>query len=154
MGTSMSTLVWAGLTASVLAACAFWLFRTLGLTEFSPTTQLGCMIYDDPRLPLTETVGVVLFMLLGCTLVPAAYALAMRSVGGAGWGTGALVGGLHGALVAVGLPWLARANRCVRNGGMRAPGRLGLGWGPATPAGIVVGHVVYGAVLGAVVAAA
>jgi hypothetical protein len=154
MGTTLATLVWAGFTASVLAACAFWLFRALGLTEYSPTLLLGCLLYDDPRLPLTETVGVVLFMLLGCTLLPLVYALVLRAMGGAGWATGALAGGLHGALTAAGLPWTARASRCVKKGRMRAPGRLGLGWGRATPAGIVVGHVVYGAVLGAVIAAA
>ncbi|MDB4948770.1 MAG: hypothetical protein JWM27_1419 [Gemmatimonadetes bacterium] len=154
MGTTWGTLVLAGFTASVLSACAFWLFRALKVTEFSPTTQLGCLVSGDPRLPLTETVGVVLFMLLGCTLLPLLYAAAMRGLGGVGWGTGAAVGAVHGVLAAAGLPWAARYSACVRNGHLPLPGMLGVRWGAATPAVVVAGHVLYGAVLGAVMGAA
>jgi hypothetical protein len=140
--------------ASVLAACAFWLLRTTRLTRFSPTTLLGCLVSRDPRLPLTETAGVVLFMLLGCTLLPLAYSFAMRATGGAGWQSGSLVGLVHGVLAAGTLEWVGAASACVRDGHLPRPGRLGLAWGRATPAAVVAGHVVYGAVLGAVAGAA
>lgn len=150
----METLVWAGFAASVLAACAFWVLRSARVTRFSPTLLLGCMVHRDPRLPLTETTGVVLFMLLGSTLVPLLYSVAMRAAGGAGWGSGAVVGLVHGALTAAALPWVAGASACVRSGHLPRPGRLALGWGRGTPAAVVAGHVVYGAILGAVVGAA
>jgi hypothetical protein len=150
----MGTLMWAGFAASVLAACTFWLLRTTGLTRFSPTTLLGCMVHRDPRLPLTETTGVVLFMLVGTTLVPMLYAVAMRAAGGLGWGTGVVVGLVHGALTAGLLPWVAGSSACVRDGHLPRPGRLALGWGRGTPAAVVAGHVVYGAIVGAVAGAA
>ena len=154
MGTSWSTLVWAGFAASVLAACVFWLFRSFEWTRFSPTTLLGCIFNDNPSIPLTETVGLLLFMALGSTLVPAAYSGVMDTFGGAGWGSGIAVGALHGALVVAVLPWVGKASRCVRAGRLPAPGMMGLAWGRATPVGVVAGHVVYAGSLGAILGAA
>lgn len=145
--------VWAGFVASVLAACVFWAFRALGWTRFSATGQLGCLIYDDPRLPMTETVGFGLFLLLNATVVAALYAWVLRAVGGPGWVSGLGVGTVHGLLVAGALPWLARASKCVRMGRLPPPGRLGLAWGRATPVAVWLGHAAYGGVLGAVLAA-
>jgi asparagine N-glycosylation enzyme membrane subunit Stt3 len=62
---SWSATIWAGFVASVLAACVFWLFRNLNLTQYSPTSVLGCIFHDEPRVPVTETVGLALYMLLG-----------------------------------------------------------------------------------------
>ena len=152
MGGSWSGIVWAGFIASVLAACVFWLFRAFEWTRFSPTSQLGCLFFDDPRLPMTETVGVGLFLALGATGAAVLFAGVMRVLGGAGWGTGIGAGALIGLAVAAGLPWLARASRCVRMGRLPPPGRLGLAWGRATPFALVAGSAAYGGVLGAVLA--
>jgi hypothetical protein len=143
-------MVWAGFIAGVLAAGVFWLFRTLALTRFSATGQLGCLFFDDPRLPMTETLGFGLFVALHATLVAALYAAVLRALGGPGWGTGVAVGGVQGLVVAGALPWLANASRCVRMGRMPPPGRLGLDWGKATPVAIIAGFAVYGGVFGAV----
>jgi len=150
MGGTWGGIVWAGFVAGVLAAGVFWLFRTLALTELSATGQLGCLFFDDPRLPMTETLGFGLFLALHATLVAALYAVVLRLLGGAGWGAGVAVGGVHGLLVAAALPWLARASRCVRMGRLRPPGRLGLEWGQATPVALIAGFAVYGGVFGAV----
>lgn len=150
---SWSAIFWSGFVASILAACAFWLFRSFGWTRFSPGTQLGCLFYREPGVPLTETVGFLLFLLLGVTLVPAAYAVAMRPAGGAGWGSGLLVGLLHGLATVAVLPLLARFDACVREGRLPEPGRFGLGWGRATPAAVLTGHLVYGGILGGLLAA-
>ncbi len=152
MGGSWAGVVWAGFVASILAAFAFWLFRTLGLTRYSPASQLGCMVFDDPRLPAADTVGFALFVALGTTILAALYAWLLRAVGGPGWGSGLLVGAVHGALMAGALPWLAKADRCVRMGRVPPPGRFGVAWGRATPAALVAGHAVYGGIVGAVLA--
>lgn len=150
---SWSAIVWSGLVASILAASVFWLFRSFGWTRFSPVTQLGCLFFSEPRVPLTETVGLLLFLLLGVTVVPAAYALVLPALGGPGWESGMLAGGLHGAAVAAGLPLLGRVSGCVKAGRLPPPGHLGLAWGQATPATILAGHLVYGGILGGVLAA-
>jgi hypothetical protein len=150
MGVTWGGIVGAGFVAGVLAAGVFWLFRTLALTQLSATGQLGCLFFDDPRLPMTETLGFGLFLALHATLVAAVYAAVLRLLGGPGWGTGVAAGGVHGLLVAAALPWLARASRCVRMGRLPPPGRLGLEWGQATPVALIAGFAVYGGVFGAV----
>jgi hypothetical protein len=150
MGGTWGGIVWAGFVAGVLAAGVFWLFRTLALTQLSATGQLGCLFFDDPRLPMTETLGFGLFLALHATLIAAVYAAVLRALGGAGWGTGMAAGAVHGLLVAAALPWLARASRCVRMGRLPPPGRLGLEWGQATPVALIAGFAVYGGVFGAV----
>lgn len=150
MGGSWTAIVFSGFVATVLSACVFWVFRTFDLTRFSPTSQLGCIFFREPNVPLTETVGFLLFLALGVSLVPALYALVMGVLGGAGWGSGAAAGLLHGAAAVAALPLLERASECIKQGRLPPPGRFGLGWGRATPWAVVAGHVVYGAVLGGV----
>jgi hypothetical protein len=142
--------VWAGFVASILSACVFWLFRTFEVTRFSPGTQLGCLFFREPNVPLTETVGFLLFLTLGASVVPALYAVLLEFFGGPGWGGGLLVGAVHGAAVVGALPLLQRASRCIREGRMPAPGRFGLQWGRATPLAILAGHAAYGSVVGGV----
>jgi hypothetical protein len=150
---SLGMVVWAGFVATVLSAGVFWLFRTFELTRFSPSSQLGCLFFDEPNVPLTETLGFLLFLALGVSLLPALYVAAFAVLGGAGWGTGALAGIVHGALVLAGLPLLERVSRCIREGRMPPPGRFGSRWGRATPLAVVVGHAAYGGVVGGVLGA-
>ena len=153
MGESWSAVVWAGFVASVLAAAVFWLFRAFDWTRFSPTGQLGCLFFDDPRVPMAETVGFAIFLALGATVGAALFAGTMRMLGGAGWAAGVGTGALFGVGTAAALPWLARASRCVRMGRLPPPGRMGLGWGRATPVALATGSAAYGGVLGAVLSA-
>ena len=102
MGGTWGGIVWSGFVAGVLAASVLWLFRTLGLTRLSATGQLGCLFYDDPRLPMAETLGFGLFLALHATLLAALFAAVMRGAGGPGWGPGVGIGGVFGALVAAG----------------------------------------------------
>jgi hypothetical protein len=153
MGGSVGAIVWAGFVATILSACVFWVFRTFEWTRFSPTTQLGCLFFREPNVPATETVGFLLFLALGVTLLPALFYGLMRAMGGEGWGTGAAAGVLVGAAAVAALPLLERVSACVREGRLPPPGRFGLSWGRATPWAVVAGHVAYGAVLGGVLVA-
>ncbi|HEX8392014.1 MAG TPA: hypothetical protein VF665_06635 [Longimicrobium sp.] len=153
MGASWSAILWSGFVATVLSACVFWLFRSFEWTRFSPTTQLGCLFYRDPNVPVTETVGFLLFFALNVVVVAAVYAGLMRALGGPGWGTGTLLGLVNGGLVVAALPLLERVSKAVKEGRMPPPGRFGLAWGKATPWAILAGHGVYGAVLGGVLKA-
>jgi hypothetical protein len=150
MGGSWIAIVTAGFVATVLSACVFWLFRSFDLTRFNPTTQLGCLFFREPNVPLTETVGFLLFLAMGVSLVPALYAGVLGVLGGAGWGSGLAVGVLHGAAAVAALPLMERVSGCIQSGRMPPPGRFGLAWGRATPWAVVAGHGAYGAVLGGV----
>jgi hypothetical protein len=111
------------------------------------------MVFRQPRGAISETVGMVLFLSLGSTLVAAAYAALLQGLGGASAASGGVLGMVHGALFVAALPLIGTIDACVREGLVPAPQRWGLGWGWLTPAVVVVGHVLYGAVLGAVLAA-
>ncbi len=153
MNVTWSAILWAGFMATTLAAACFWVFRTFAWTEFSPATQIGCLFLGNPRLPATEGVGFFVLFLVGSTAGAWVYAALLRGGEGPSLWKGALVGLVHGALVVALLPYLAKLSACVRSGFVPQPGRLGLRWGKGTPVGIVAGHLVYGAALGAILAA-
>jgi len=144
----------AGLVASALAAAWFAIARAYRLTRFSLTEHLGCLLVEDPRHPMAETAGAALHLGLGSTVIAAVYALVLPLLGGPGWGSGALLGVLHGAAVVGTLPLLARVNRAVRAGRLPQPGRFGTGWGRYTAHVVIAGAVCYGAVAGAILGAA
>lgn len=148
-----SAVVWSGFVATTLSTAFFWAFRALGLSRFSPTITLGCLVLPNPRLPMTETIGFAILFVLGSTLVPALYAALLSASGVSGLGAGALFGAIHGLLAAAALPWFGMISACVRSGALQAPGNFGIAWGHATPVGLVLGHLLYGGVTGAMLAA-
>lgn len=148
-----SVILWAGFVATTLAVACARLFRSFEWTELTPAAQVGTFFIRDPRLPVAEGVGLLLLFALGSTLFPALYATLLRFADAVSWRGGLLVGILHGALVVGVLPYIARYGAGVRHGAVPPPGPFGLGWGRGTPAGILLGHAVYGAVLGAALAA-
>jgi hypothetical protein len=148
-----SAIFWSGFVATTLAVACGRLFRSFEWTELSPASQVGCFFFDNPRLPAAEAVGLLLLFGLGSTLVPALYGTILSAAGAVSWRGGTLVGVVHGTIAVGLLPYVARYSACVRNGVTPPPGRFGLGWGRGTPAAIVLGHVIYGAVLGAALAA-
>ncbi|MDQ3522516.1 MAG: hypothetical protein M3434_09310 [Gemmatimonadota bacterium] len=149
----MSIVLWAGFAATVLSACWYWLGRSLGWTLYSPMLQVGCIVLRQVRGAISETVGTVLFLLLGSTLVAGLYAALLFRMGEVSWVSGAVLGMIHGALFTAALPAVGTIDACVRDGLLPPPQRWGLGWGWPTPMVVVVGHALYGAVLGAVLAA-
>jgi hypothetical protein len=144
----------AGLVASALAAALFAIARAYHLTRFSLAEHLGCLLVEDPRHPMAETAGAALHLALGSTVVAGIYALVLPWLGGPGWGSGALLGLVHGGAVVATLPVLARINRAVRAGRLPQPGRFGTGWGRYTAHVVIAGAVCYGAVAGAILGAA
>ncbi|MDP9349118.1 MAG: hypothetical protein M3P24_08260 [Gemmatimonadota bacterium] len=144
---------WAGFVATTLAVACARLFRSFEWTELTPAGQVGGLFVRDPRLPAAEVVGLLLLFGLGSTLVPALYGTLLQGMDALSWRGGLLVGIVHGALVVGLLPYVARHAASVRHGTLPPPGRFGLRWGRGTPAGILLGHAIYGAVLGAALAA-
>ena len=143
---------WAGFVGVVLALAFFWVFRSLGLTEFSPTLQVGCLFLRNPAHPGTDTLGFLLLLLAGSTIVPAAYAGILAAIASPSWWGGLLLGALHGLLAAALLPLIGTISACIRAGVVQAPGRFGMRWGWLTPVILVAGHACYGAVCGAILA--
>jgi hypothetical protein len=148
-----SAILWSGFIASVLACALLWMLRSAGALRYNPVSLAGCLFLPDPNNPRTETLGLALVVAAGSTLVAVLYALIMPLVGGPGWDAGVVLGTVHGMVVVGVLPIAGTISACVRSGELPAPGPLGRMWGWSTPVGIVAGHVTYGAVLGAILAA-
>ena len=141
-----------GFVGTTLALGFFWLGRSFQWTSFSPTIQLGCIVSPDPRRPLTETIGVTIIYLVGSTLAPALLTALLPLWSGPAWIGGLLFGGLLGVAAAAALPILGMISACIRLGFVTPPGRFGLEWGKPTPAIVIIGHMVYGAVVAAIFA--
>jgi hypothetical protein len=148
-----SAALWSGFIASVLASTLVWILWSSGAFRFNPIVLAGCLLSPDPDNPRTQTVGLALIVGLGSTVVALIYALLLQLGAGPGWASGAVLGGVHGAIVVVLLPIVGTISACVRRGVLPPPGPAGRDWGWRTPAGILAGHVAYGAALGAILAA-
>ena len=69
----------------------------------------------------------------------------------AAFGWGALFGGVHGVMVALTMPvMLTMMHPLVRSGEMPQPGFAMTRFGKMTPAGIVMAHIAFGVVAGAI----
>lgn len=143
-------IVWSGFVATTLAAAFFWLAKSVGWTEFSPSLYLGCLIIPDPRRPLTDTVGFAIVFAVGSTIAPALLRTVLVMANSVGWLAGLILGGLLGLAMAAGAPLYGTISACVRDRSIPPPGRFGIGWGRLTPTIIVGGLAVYGATFGAV----
>ena len=146
-------IIWSGFVASIMAIAFFWIGRSLRLTSFSPTIHVGCFFNADPRQPLTDTMGFIVLVVLGSTAGPALYQTLLRSSGAEPWVLGLVTGGILGLVIAAALPVLGTISACVRTGRLPKPGRFGLALGRATPAIVVGGNMVYGAVVAAILSA-
>jgi hypothetical protein len=145
-------LMWSGFVGVILTVIFFRAARVVGLTSFSPTEHLGCLITGNPRLPLTDTLGLLIFVVVGSTFLPGLVLVALRGWGGPAWIGGALVGGVLGLAIAGSLPLTGTVSACVRTGRIPPPGPFGIGWGKPTPGIIFAGHMLYGAVVAAILA--
>ena len=143
---------WAGFVATMLQLAYFGLVHSLGLSRFSPTVQLGCIFLRNPRSPATDTLGYLLLVVLGSTVVPLLYAQVLEAWSGPSWRAGLVVGAVHGLIVAAALPGLGTISACIRSGAFPAPGHFGIEWGRFTPANVLIGHLLYGGVAGAILA--
>lgn len=143
---------WAGFVATMLQLAYFGLVHSLGLSRFSPTVQLGCIFVRNPRSPSADTLGYLLLVVLGSSVVPLLYALVFEAWSGPSWRAGLVLGAVHGLLAAAALPGLGTISACIRSGAFPAPGPFGVEWGKFTPANVLLGHLLYGGVAGAILA--
>lgn len=148
-----SALLWGGFFAVLLATSLISLLRSFGWTRFDPAVQLGCLLLRHPGDPKTDTVGLLLILLLGVVAFPVLYGWLFGLWSGASAEKGAVLGLVHGAVAVLLLPAVGMISACVRAGRLEAPRRYGLAYGLPTPWILLAAHLVYGAILGAVLAA-
>ncbi|CAN5816376.1 MAG: hypothetical protein H0W11_12330 [Gemmatimonadetes bacterium] len=145
---------WLGaMGAGVLGALAMTLMtdasRMIGMIQANLSRYQGCIVLgrSEGTAPLLAGLGAHLAM--GAVLA-IGYALVFALLWGeATWWNGAITGAVHWLPAALGFPALDAMNPCVREGRMPAFGAFGRGYGPMMVLGLLMGHVVYGAIVGA-----
>lgn len=140
----------------------------MGATNMPPMPLIqGAMITDDPDR--AKKIGMVTHVLvMGTVVFGLAYAAIFNALGSAGPATGAVIGLVHGVVAGVFMLMMGRTHPRMEpasnftgsrswedEGGLRiaAPGPFGRNYGAMTPVGLLMGHLVYGLVLGLTYAA-
>ena len=144
-----------GAVGTILLTSGLRLSQELGLTRMDIPLLLGTVVTD--RRGPASVIGYLVHFLNGLVFALAYYAV-FRSVGHAGWLFGAALGLVHaslagGALLTVllpavhprmGSPWSDAEETPI----LEAPGFLLMNYGRRTLVWTLVGHVIYGAIVG------
>ncbi len=128
--------------------------RAMGMTTMDLLRTLGSMMQPKGSDAVVYGIGLMVHLMMGAAfgLVHAGLLHAFDpSSSGAAVGLGILIGAVHGIIVTVMMPMmLTMGHPLVKDGTIADPGTAMMGFGKMTPMGMVVGHVVYGLVLGAI----
>lgn len=144
--------------AGVLGALAMLMViyggLAMGMTRMNLLKTLGTMVMPDAPDNTAYGIGLMMHLMMGAMfgLVHAGilHAFDATSVG-AGLGLGIVIGLVHGAIITGIMPiMLTMAHPLVKNGTMDQPGTMMTGYGQMTPMGMVMAHIVFGLVTGAV----
>ena len=143
----LGAIVW-----GVVATIAFSIFGVMGtatgMTRMDIFDLLGSWI-APPRTSASRLLGVVMHHSNGALLAIAwAYGAALVNVS-ATWWSGLLWGVLLTLLTYLMMSTIGAVHPAIRRGELEEPGPLMLNLGRMTPLGSLMGHLVYGLVLGA-----
>lgn len=142
-----------GFAATIVLTSLMAGSQGLGMTRMNIPYILGTMV--TPNRDRAKTLGVGLHVITGW-MFSLLYVAAFHQWGGPAWWKGASIGLVHAVFVLTAMPALpgihprmaseSRGPTVVRQ--LEPPGFLALHYGIQTPISIVVGHVVFGIVLG------
>ncbi len=119
----------------------------MGMPKMDIATMLGTMFLSSlgPALWL----GMMIHLMTGTVLFPAIYRLTLQPRSGSGTGPGVLFGLFLWAVAnLMVMPMMGAIHPMVKSGMMPAPGFLMLHLGVMAPVGSLIGHLVYGVLLG------
>jgi uncharacterized membrane protein YagU involved in acid resistance len=119
----------------------------MGIPKMDIATILGTMFLASPGSAFW--LGMMIHLMMGTVLFPAIYHFALQPSSGSGTGKGVLFGLLLWAAAnLMVMPMMAVIHPMVKSHMMAAPGFLMLNLGVMAPVGSLLGHLVYGALLG------
>jgi hypothetical protein len=135
----------------VVATVAFTLFSlmggAMGMTRMDILDLLGGMM-ASPGSTASRAIGAVIHHTNGALLAIAwAYGVALVGLP-ANWLTGLVWGAILTALALLMLSTMGAVHPAIRKGEQEDPGPLATNFGAMTPIGSLMGHLVYGLVLG------
>ncbi len=145
---SVTGVIIAGFVASIVFSIFIGMARAMGMTSMSIEKTLGAMFGEGTGATLA---GWAMHFVSGI-IFAVIYVSIFNSVGTTnGWLGGAVIGLVHGLLVgSIVMPIMGIAHPAIRTGNIMAPGFFAKNAGTMTPVGLIVGHVIFGAVLGGI----
>ncbi len=132
--------------------------RAMGMTSMDLLRTLGTMIMPSGADNVIYGVGLMMHLMMS-----AAFGLAHAGLlhafeptsTGAATGLGLVIGAVHGLIVTMAMPMmLTMGHPLVKNGTIANPGPFMTGFGKMTPLGMIMAHVGFGLVTGAIYAGA
>lgn len=148
------TAIWAGLIGAIAMLAVVYMGLTAGMTSMDLLRTLGTMIAPNASSSVVYGLGLMMHLMMGAGfgLVHSGLLHAVGPTSNiAATAYGALFGGVHGMVVALVMPIMLTAmHPLVRSGEIARPGTAMTGLGKMTPMGMVMGHIVFGLVTGAI----
>ena len=152
---------WAILAGAIGAAAMLMVIyggRAMGMTKMDLLRTLGTMVQPKGATNVVYGIGLMMHLMMGAAfgLIHTGLLHAFDpSSTGAATGLGILIGAVHGMIVTGGMPMMLKMGHpLVKDGTIDDPGPAMTGFGKMTPMGMVMAHVVYGIVVGAIYAGA
>lgn len=156
----------AGFVGTIAMTALMRASTSMGMTNMPPMPLIqGAMVTDDPGR--AKRIGMVTHVIVMGTIVfGIAYAAIFSVLGSAGWFTGLVVGLVHGVVSGMMLKMMGSTHpkmEAVSNFSgdttwthdadgihIAEPGLFGKNYGSMTPVGLLMGHAVFGIVVGLV----
>lgn len=138
-----------GFVGTVLITALMYGGPLMGFPRMDIATMLGTMVVADPGPAFW--VGMLIHFMMGTVILALAYAALYRFLPGPPWARGAIWGLVFWVLaMAVVMPMMSVIHPMVATSRMPAPGFFSLNMGVLAPIGSLIGHLIYGVVLGAI----
>ncbi len=143
---------WVGAAVwGIVATVAFTLFsmmgKTMGMTDMDLLDLLGSAVVE-PHTPRSGAVGAVIHLMNGAILaVGWAYGARLADVD-LNWVSGAAWGAVLWPLALLMMSTIGAVHPAIRRGDQDDPGLAATNFGFMTPVGSLMGHLVWGALLG------
>ena len=143
----MKKLFLAGFVATAVMTALMYAAPMMGMPKMDIATMLGAMFLASPASAFW--LGIMIHFMMGTLLFPAIYRFTLQPGSGSGTGRGVLLGViLWAAANLMVMPMMGAIHPMVKSGMMPAPGFLMLNLGLMAPIGSLIGHLLYGALLG------
>jgi len=142
--------VLAGLLATAVMTVLMYLGKAMGMPMDMPR-MLGLMFVGPDSSGVVYGLGLAVHFMMG-VIFAVVYAVLFDALGvDADWLWGAVFGAVHGVIAGMAFGMMPAMHPRIGPGEvLAAPGPFGVRYGSAVPTGVILLHVVFGAVIGRV----
>jgi hypothetical protein len=138
----------AGVVGGIAMTVMMTLARMMRMVDAEMYLYQGCMITKKERGAGTWVAGFLMHLMLSA-LIALLYAWAFEALWGrSSWLLGMANALVHWAIAGMMLPMMDGMNRCVQDGRIKGFGAYGKNYGAMMVGGFLMGHLLYGAIVG------